>query len=114
MTDSKKKLPVPGDLDRLAPEKVKGLTMSELRYQRALLALEKEFCKEKMNISLMRVRNYSPFKSSGSSSTLGSMGKVASVAGKLFSKASYLEYAMVGFSIFSTVKKFYSRIKKKK
>lgn len=85
--------------------------MSEIRYRRAMVALEKEFCKEKINVSVMKIRNYSFFGSSSSSFSKG--GKTSGLAGKLLSKISYFDYAMIGMSLFSSVRKIYRKIKKK-
>lgn len=104
---------IPSDLESIQPAEVKGLTIREIRYQRALVALQKEFCKEKMNSGLLKVRNSSPFSSnySGKSKPLG---RAAGIAGKIIGGMNYIDYAILGFSIFSNIKKVFGFFSKKK
>lgn len=86
--------------------KFTGYTLEEIRYQRALVALQKEFCKTKI---LRNVRNLQKTNPLSPSSAAKSMpGKVGFVATKLISGLNYLDYAMLGFSVFSSARKIYS------
>lgn len=90
-----------------------GYSLDELRYQRALVLLQKEFCKSRINRNLNNLRKSNPLAPSSSSSLTGKVGFVAS---KLISGLSYLDYAMIGFSLFGTARKVFSvfrKIKKK-
>lgn len=94
------------------PEQFKGYTLEEIRYQRALVALQKEFCKTKI---LRNVHNLQKTNPLSPSSTVKSMpGKVGFVASKLLTGLNYLDYAMLGFSLFSSARKVYSFFHRKK
>ena len=93
-------------------EKFKGYSIEELRYQRALLALRKEFCKSKVMHSLAQIR-IPKKETSSSSGFLGTAGKVAGIAGKIFSNLNLLDYAMVGASLFGSGKKIYKLMRRK-
>ncbi len=89
-----------------------GYTIEELRYQRALVALQKEFCKSKVLHKVERVKNR---KLIGDDSSSGSkLFKVGSVASKLMRGLSYIDYAMIGMSLFGSGKKIYKFLKGKK
>ncbi|MDE5888148.1 MAG: hypothetical protein K2J48_11375 [Muribaculaceae bacterium] len=88
----------------------KGYTLEEIRYQRALVALHKEFCKTKINRVSSQLTHSNPFSSSSSSLP----GKVGFFAGKLLTGLNYMDYAMLGFNLFGSAKKIYSFFKKKK
>lgn len=103
---------VPSDLATPDPRPVKGLTISEIRYQRALVALQREFCKEKINVGVSNLRNFSLFGRDGKSkSKFG--GKVGSIAQKIMGGMNYFDYAVIGFTVFSNVKKLFKIFKKK-
>lgn len=90
----------------------KGYTLEEIRYQRALVALQKEFCKTKI---LRNVHNLQKSNPLAPSSAVKSMpGKVGFVASKLLTGLNYLDYAMLGFSLFSSARKVYSFFHRKK
>ncbi len=104
---------VPADLVTPNPRPVKGLTISEIRYQRALVALQKEFCKEKIGVSVRKLKNASPFSKNFNSKKVPA-GRIGALAGKLISGMNYLDYAVIGFSAFSNVRKILGFFKKKK
>lgn len=115
MSKNNPKLPdVPSDLATPNPRQVKGLTISEIRYQRALVALQKEFCKEKIGLSMRKLKNFSPLSKDYSGGGKSSFGKIGTIAGKLIGGMNYLDYAIIGFSAFSNVKKILGFFKKKK
>lgn len=114
MNKKDKSLPaVPADLSTPMPQKIKGLTISEIRYQRALVALQKEFCKEKIVIGVKRIKNYSPF-SKGYNAKDDFGGRFGAIAGKIIGGINYLDYAVIGFSLISHIKKIRGFFKKKK
>lgn len=89
----------------------KGYTIDELRYQRALVMFKKEFCKEKLSDSLNNLKTLSPLKHSN-----GNNGRLFSKSGiisKIFKSLDYVDYAMMGYSIFKSIKKFSSKFKNK-
>lgn len=91
----------------------KGYTLEEIRYQRALVTLQKEFCKNKFNRNLHNLQKSNPFNSA--SSAVNSLpGKVGLIAGKVMSGLNFLDYAMIGFSLFGSVRKVLSFFRKKK
>lgn len=104
---------VPSDLETIQPAEVKGLTIREIRYQRALVALQKEFCKEKMHTGVLKLKSASPFSKdyNGKSKPLG---KISGIAGKIIGGMNYLDYALIGYTAFSNVRKVLGFFKKKK
>lgn len=110
----KKKLPAPKELMPLSPEKIKGLTINEIRYRRALLTLQKDFCREKMMLSIHKIANSSPFSKGYKSDGRTSMGRYGAIMGKLVGGLNYVDAVMVGFSVFQTTKKIFSFFKRKK
>lgn len=102
---------VPADLATPDPKPAKGLTISEIRYQRALVALQREFCKEKINVGISNVKSFSFFNKKGSKSSLGN--KTGAIAQKVLGGMNYLDYAIIGFTVFSNVKKIFKFFKKK-
>lgn len=89
-------------------EKFKGYTLDELRYQRALIALRKEFSKENTLHNARRISKFNPLKGGSG------MGRAGQIATKLLSGMNYIDYALLGFSAFSTIRKFTSFFRRKK
>lgn len=92
----------------------KGYTMEELRYQRAMLALRKEFCKSKVLQSVDKIRPGRSSGSEGKSSTGKKLAFVGHIASRLFSNLNTLDYVLMGISLFGTAKKGYRLIRGKK
>lgn len=104
-----------GNVPGSAPEEnFKGFSMDELRYQRALIALRKEFCKSKVLNSVNNLRNPVSNRNNVSSGWIGKASSVVNVAGKLLSRMNILDYAMVGATLFGQGRKVYKLIKGKK
>ena len=97
----------------IEPMKIKGLTIDEIRYRRALTALKKDFPREKVRVGGMRIAKNSPF-SRGYDSSLCKFGRTGAIVGKLFGGLNYLDYAMMGFSLFQTGRKLVGFVKGKK
>jgi hypothetical protein len=91
----------------------KGYTLEELRYQRALVMLQKEFCRSKIHRNLNALQKSNPLSPSASKAS-SLPGKVGFVAQKLFTGLNYLDYIMLGFSAFGSARKIYSFFHKKK
>ena len=95
------------------PEKdFTGYTIEEIRYQRALVAMQSEFCKAKIMKSLNNLQKANPLSPTSAATSIP--GKAGAVALKLLNGLNYLDYAVLGFSLFSGVRKFFSFFKKKK
>lgn len=86
-----------------------GLTMEQLRYQRALVALQKEFAKQKALDALNKVRHTNPLAAKSSP-----LSKATGLIGTLIGRRSAFDYAMLGFSLFSSGRKIFSLIHRKK
>lgn len=95
-----------------AKKDFKGYTIEELRYQRALVALQKEFCKSKVINKVDHIRHRKAFGNDSSSSS--KLAKAGSIATKLLTGLNYLDYIMIGMSLFGSGKKVYKFIKGKK
>ena len=92
-------------------ESFKGYTLDELKYQRALLLLKKEYLREKMNSQIADVKKRVPLLNGGSSiSGLSSSGMVRRVMKGL----NFADYLMLGFSMFNAGRKVVSLFKRKK
>lgn len=103
----------------------KGYTMEELKYQKALVALRKEFCKSNVLHSIQGLKNpvttsnlpsKIPFLSSSSKSPVL---RIAGVASKMITKTVLknmkpLDYIMLGISLISPARKAIGLFKKKK
>ena len=90
----------------------KGYTLEELRYQRGLALLHREFCKTRILKSVQKLQDSSPFSPNYSAKSLS--GKAGFLAGKLLNGLNYLDYAMIGFSVFGTMRKVFSFFKGRK
>lgn len=88
----------------------KGYTIEEIRFQRALVAMEAEFCKNKCERSWNNIKKANPLAPSKSSFT----GKAGSIALKLINGLNYMDYIMLGISLFGGAKKVFSLFHRKK
>lgn len=101
-----------------------GYTMEELRYQKSLAALRKEFCKANLQQSIVNLRK--PFGSDKEKSglldrvadkvpVLKSTGSVARIIGKsIISRLNPMDYVMLGVSLIGPSRKIIKRFRKKK
>ena len=91
----------------------KGYTMEELKYQRAMMELRKDFAKEQVlrTLAAMHPAHARQNKESGFGSRFG---LVKSIAGKVLGNLNTLDYIMMGISLFGTAKKAYSLFRRKK
>lgn len=93
-----------GDQTIVAPQEQRGLTLEEIRYRRALVLLQREFAREALMNDLERLRSRTIFGREGKGNG-PSFGTVAGVASKVFSKISYMDYFVLGMSVFGTIRK---------
>ena len=88
-----------------------GYTLDELKYQRALLILKKEFLKEKVLKEANGIKSKIPvFNGKSPLSMISPTGMIGRVAKGL----NYADYLMLGFSVFNAGKKIFSLFRKKK
>lgn len=85
----------------------KGYTLSQLRYQRALVCVKRDFTYAGILNDINRVKQRKFF--------FGGKGsqKGETWAGKIFSGMNYLDYALLGISAFSSIRKMFSFFKRK-
>lgn len=102
MDSNKNNVPAPGSEEK----KFTGYTLADLRYQRALIALKKEFSKSKTLSSASKVKKRNPFTGDGKSFSLP--GRVGGIASRLIGGLNYVDYAMLGFSLFNSGRKIFS------
>lgn len=89
----------------------KGYTLSELKYQRALLLLKKEFLREKACEQLADVKKRIPLLNGQSGlSKMSSSG----IVGRVMRGLNFADYLMLGFSMFNVGKKAVSLFRRKK
>lgn len=112
--DKEKDTHLPAAIPVETPEKpFGGYTLEDLKYQRAMMALRKEFAKSKLLQSLDAMRPNA--KPKGHESNFGSKFALArTLGGKLFGSLNTLDYVMLGMSLFGTAKKAYSLFRRKK
>lgn len=83
----------------------KGYTLNELHYKMALATLKKEFCKEQL---------VAGFKATMEESPLSNPGKSNGILGKMLQGLSYVDYALMGYSAFKSVRGIVGFFKRKK
>lgn len=93
----------------MAPEekKFKGYTMSELRRQRQLADVRRQFLKEKLINDVYNLKSASLFsgKKEGKNNW--------SILGKVFQVLSYADYLAVGLTVFNSSRKLIGLFRKK-
>lgn len=94
-----------------APKKFKGYTLEELRYQRAIVALKREFAKSKTLAGASKLKKHNPLSSDGGKLPL--KGKFGGIAGRIFTGLNYMDYIMLGYSLFKSGRKIFSFFRKK-
>lgn len=92
--------------------KFSGYTLEEIRYQRALTAMQADFCKAKISKSLSNLQKINPLSPTSAATSLP--GKASAVALKLLNGLNYLDYAVLGFSLFNSSRKLFSFFRRKK
>ncbi|MCM1290951.1 MAG: hypothetical protein NC201_00945 [Prevotella sp.] len=92
------------------PVQFHGYTLDEIRYQRALSALQREFAKEKIISQVTKIRKRGVF---GLNEKPGTLAKAGGVASKILGGLNYVDYALIGFSAFSTIRKVFKFFRRK-
>lgn len=96
----------------IAPENnFKGYTIEEIRFHRALVAMEADFCKTKILKTVHNLQRINPLVSGPNSSFTG---KAGSIALKLVNGLNYMDYIMLGWSLFNGGRKVFSFFKGRK
>ena len=94
----------------MTPDKdFKGYTIEEIRFQRALLAMEADFSKTKILKSWNNLQKMNPLSPASAASSLP--GKAGSIAFKLIKGLNYMDYVMLGWSLFNGSRKVLSFFK---
>lgn len=88
-----------------------GFTLDEIRHQRALIAVKKEFAKAKILEQVDTLKDRNPFAPDGS---LKAATRLGSLPMKIMRGLNYTDYIMMGISAIGTVRKVFSFFKKKK
>lgn len=81
----------------------KGYTLEELRYQRAFVIMQREFCTTRLVRSVNSLKKSNPLSPGGATQALP--GKLGFIASKVLSGMNYLDMALIGFSVFGGVRK---------
>lgn len=87
-----------------------GYTMAELKYQRALVALKKEYLKEDILYQTADIKRRIPFLNRKKKTEKKSSG----LFGKMMKGLDYSDYIMLGAKGFGIIKKAGSLFRKKK
>lgn len=103
---------IPAASEAAKENSFKGYTLEDIHYQRALVLLQREFAKEKIAADIRKIRKRGPFGVGGSNNS--SLAKAGTIAQKFLTGFNYVDYALVGFSAFSTIRKIFRFFKKKK
>lgn len=93
----------PGEETQAAP--FKGYTIEEIRYQRALAGLRKEFCKAKLVDTLDSIRFRKPAQQAKPAGKMAIAAKAGKIAMKLLGNMNTLDYVLMGISLFGTARK---------
>lgn len=109
MKELKEKEKVAKDIINPSDE-FKGYTIEEIRFHRALVAIEADFCKAKIARCWSNIQDSNPFMP-GNKATLP--GKAGAIAMKMFHGLNYLDYILLGMSVFKGSKKLFSFFRKK-
>lgn len=104
---------VPATLSNSEEPKFRGYTLDDLRYRRALVSIQKEYAKAKTFTSLHKVAKYSPF-SRDYDSKGARFGRIGALTGKLLNGLNYIDYVMLGYTVFNSGRKIFSFFRKKK
>lgn len=83
----------------------KGYTIEEIRFQRAMVAMQADFCKNKFFKGWTNVQRMNPLSPSSDSSL---PAKAGSIALKMVRGLNYIDYILLGFSVFNGLRKFTS------
>lgn len=93
------------------PAEFEGYTLDEIRHHRALVAVRKEFAKDKILEQLDGLKDRNPFAPDG---TLKAASRLGTIPMKIVRGLNYTDYIMMGISAFGAAKKFFSFFRKKK
>ena len=104
---------LPDTIQKFMPAETKGLTISDIRRRRAVVLLQKEYCKEKMQFNLLKLKNTSPFSKGYQGGKGKGKSKPVAILQKVVGGMNYLDYALIGFSIFGQVRKLFKFFRKK-
>lgn len=85
----------------------KGYTMEELRYQRALLLIKREFVKEKALKEVKKIKEQIPLINGSE----GHSSKGSGLLGKMMKSLSFIDYVLLGFQAIRIGRKFTSKFK---
>lgn len=110
MKELKQKETVASDIVNKEKE-FKGYTIEEIRFKRALVALEADFCKTKMAKSWGNIQDSNPLMPGNKASFTGKAGALAL---KMVNGLNYLDYILLGLSVFKGTKKVFSLFKGKR
>lgn len=113
-TDTVNTTDLPEKISEEPKSQFKGYSLEDIRYRRALVALQKEFCKQKALNKVRNLRSHSPFSKNYAPARGGGIGKVGAIAGKLLYGLNYLDYAMLGLSVFSSIRKVVGFFRRRK
>lgn len=94
-----------------APAPFAGYTLNELKFQRALTAVRRQYAKEKTFRAINNIRKRSLF---GNGNKGGKLKSATSLIQKAMIGFNYADYAMLGFSLFSTGKKIWNLFHRRK
>ena len=111
MKESSRRKDADSTTDNISQPEFKGYTIEEIRFQRALVALKADFCKTRFLERWNNIQQMNPL-----SSKSGAMfsSKFGPIAGKMFKSLNYVDYVMLGISLYGTAKKFFSLFSHKK
>ena len=90
----------------------KGYTLDELCYHRAMLTLQREFCKERILLEYHNLTHGS--KSEGKSKSGKSIFSTAGIFSRVFKSLDYIDYVLMGISAFTSIRKITGFFRKKK
>lgn len=93
------------------PLQFDGYTLDEIRHQRALVAVRKEFAKAKVLERIDAFKDRNPFAPDGS---LKAAARLGTLPMKIIRGLNYTDYIIMGISAFGAIRKVFSLFIKKK
>lgn len=92
------------------PQNFAGYTMEELKHQRALTLIKREFLKQKAMNDVDEIKGRLPFNGNSPLGNISAKG----IFGKVMKGLNYADYLMLGFSIFTAGRKIFSLFRKRR
>ena len=110
--DEKTKMEIISMINEVPVSKPKGYTLEEIADMREFVKWQANESKKKITEHVISLQKSNPFSEAAAASSLP--GKMGHIALKLLNGLNYIDYAILGFSLFKGVRKVTSLFRKNK